>query len=135
MNGLHLTADLSACTCAATLLTDRDTLAALCRQHTLAVGLQIVAEQWHRFPDAPAGPGGITGALLLAESHLAIHTWPELAAVTLDVYVCNFGQDNVERAEALLAALLACFAAQEARINRLWRGAGYPPATCPALSG
>ena len=35
-----------------------------------------------------------SGAVLLAESHLAIHTWPERRGVTLDVYVCNFTADN-----------------------------------------
>ena len=50
-------------------------------------------------------PGGITGTILLAESHLAIHTWPERAGVTLDVYVCNFTADNTGKAEQLFEAL------------------------------
>ena len=59
-------------------------------------GLAPVGELFHRFPPAPGSdePAGITGVVLLAESHLAVHTWPELGAVTLDVYVCNFGADN-----------------------------------------
>jgi len=55
----------------------------------------VVAEAFHQFPAA-----GATGALVLAESHLAIHTWPELDAVTLDLYVCNYSQDNRAAAEA-----------------------------------
>lgn len=54
------------------------------------------------------GPG-ITGVVLLAESHLAVHTWPELRAVTLDTYVCNVGADNSSRAHALMTALIALF--------------------------
>lgn len=54
------------------------------------------------------GPG-ITGVVLLAESHLAVHTWPELGAVTLDTYVCNVGADNSARAHALMTALIALF--------------------------
>ena len=61
--------------------------------------------------------------LLLAESHLAVHTWPELGAVTLDVYVCNYGGDNSARAHALLDALVAAFGAKEAHRQSLQRGA------------
>jgi S-adenosylmethionine decarboxylase len=39
----------------------------------------------HHFP----GEGGITALVLLAESHLTIHTFPELGAVTLNVYCCR----------------------------------------------
>ncbi len=42
--------------------------------------------------------GGVTGVVVLAESHLAIHTWPEKMSVTVDVYVCNYGSDNREKA-------------------------------------
>jgi S-adenosylmethionine decarboxylase proenzyme len=121
MKGLHLTADLLGCA-AAGLLIDEAELAALCRAEVAAVGLTAVAERWHRFPDGPDGPGGITGVLLLAESHLAVHTWPERAGVTLDIYVCNFSDDNSGRAEALLAALLARFAPATHQIHRLQRG-------------
>jgi S-adenosylmethionine decarboxylase len=61
-------------------------------------GLEVVAAAFHQFPAA-----GATGALVLAESHLAIHTWPELDAVTLDLYVCNHSQDNRAAAEAAYA--------------------------------
>jgi S-adenosylmethionine decarboxylase proenzyme len=121
MTGLHVTADLLGCA-ATGLLVDEAALAALCRAEVAAVGLLAVAERWHRFPDGPDGPGGLTGVLLLAESHLAIHTWPERAGVTLDIYVCNFGRDNTSRAESLLAALLARFAPATQRIQRLQRG-------------
>lgn len=121
MNGLHLTADLYDCA-AAHLLVDEAALGALCRGEIDAAGLTVVAERWHRFPDGPNGPGGITGVLLLAESHLALHSWPEKSAVTLDIYVCNFGQDNSARAEAVLAALLQAFAPGEQKVTRLQRG-------------
>ena len=60
--------------------------------------------------------------MLLAESHVAVHTWPELGAATLDVYVCNFGADNSARAEALLAALVALFAPARSSGTRCERG-------------
>ena len=34
-------------------------------------------------------PQGVTGIVLLAESHIAIHTWPEFNYVALDIYTCG----------------------------------------------
>ncbi|HEY9101721.1 adenosylmethionine decarboxylase [Chitinimonas sp.] len=126
MNGLHLTADLYDCGNSALLL-DQPALAALCEAEVARVGLSAVSHCWHAFPASPAGPGGITGVVLLAESHLAIHTWPERAGVTLDVYVCNFGADNSLRAERLLQALLAAFAPRRQQCQRLQRGTQPEP--------
>jgi S-adenosylmethionine decarboxylase proenzyme len=106
MQGLQLTADLQGCAASLPLLADAAALASLCRGAVRDAGLTAVAEIFHPFP----AEGGITGVVLLAESHLAVHTWPELAAATVDVYVCNRGRDNSDRAEALLAALIAAFA-------------------------
>jgi len=122
MNGLHLTADLSGCAELA-LLVDQCGLARSCRATAEAAELTVVGEHWHRFPDRPDGqPGGITGMLLLAESHVAIHTWPELAAVTLDVYVCNFRADNSRKARALMDSLVDHFAASTVDRQELQRG-------------
>ena len=85
MQGLHLTADLRGCAPALPAMVDVAALRRLCVHAVSAAGLQPVGELFHRFP----APGGVTGVVLLAESHLAVHTWPELGAVTLDVYVCN----------------------------------------------
>jgi S-adenosylmethionine decarboxylase len=118
MDGLHLTADLRDCDLSRAVMTDTDALRGLCLQAVNAAGLHAVGELFHRFP----APGGITGVVLLAESHLAVHTWPEIASVTLDVYVCNFGADNTQRAERLMAVLTAAFAPGSARHHALRRG-------------
>jgi len=119
MHGLQLTADLRGCAIGRPAMTDPAVLREACRSAVRAAGLTPVGELFHRFVPAAApgvAPSGITGVVLLAESHLAVHTWPELEAATLDVYVCNLGADNSARAEALMDALLAAFA--PARIER-----------------
>ena len=60
--------------------------------------------------------------MILAESHLAVHTWPELKAVTLDLYVCNFSQDNSAAARAACERLIAAFAPGRMERRELERG-------------
>jgi spermidine synthase len=122
MQGLHLTGDLFGCGCSSATLTDLEALSTLCRTATLDAKLTIVDEKWHVFPDWNGQPGGITGTILLAESHLAIHTWPESRGVTLDVYVCNFTEDNTAKAEQLFDVLTVAFRPQKQVVNRITRG-------------
>ena len=137
MDGLHLTADLGGCDAPPALMSDSDTLARLCRDAVRSVGLQPVGELFHRFSPET---GGVTGVVLLAESHLAVHTWPELRAVTLDVYVCNVGRDNSARAGQLLDLLRQAFAPAAVEQHQLRRGgllrneaAAAAPAACPSV--
>ncbi len=120
MNGLHLTADLTGCPPGLPVQTQPAALRQLCLQAVAASGLRAVGELFHAFPP----PGGVTGVVLLAESHLAVHTWPERGAVTIDVYVCNLGRDNSACAEALMAALVAAFAPAAVQRQALHRGSG-----------
>jgi S-adenosylmethionine decarboxylase len=123
MQGLHLTADLYGCAPQIELLTDTAALRRLCLAAVDQAGLLAVGELFHRFtPARPDEPSGITGVVLLAESHLAVHTWPEKSAVTLDVYVCNFGADNSAKAQQLLALLETGFGAARALRQQLQRG-------------
>jgi len=139
MHGLHLTADLRDCPVARAPMTEPDALRRLCVDAVHAAGLQPVAELFHRFAPAPGvragAPVGITGVVLLAESHLAVHTWPEIGAATLDVYVCNLGGDNSTRAESLLATLVAAFAPATVERRAIERGAEPgAPATAAAAA-
>lgn len=127
MDGLHLTADLRGVESGLPLMRDSEALAATCREAVIASGLSGVAELFHRF-GAVDEQSGITGVVLLAESHLAIHTWPELGGVTLDVYVCNYGADNSAKAEVLMAALISAFAPATVSRQSLIRAAAPTPA-------
>lgn len=121
MEGLHLIAEARACRCDARLLVDAGALRELCLAVCSVPGLTPVGQLFHQFAHAGA-PAGATGAVILAESHLAVHTWPELGAVTLDLYVCNFSQDNSAAAHAAFDRLLAAFAPADVTRRELRRG-------------
>jgi len=133
MQGLHLTADLYGCGCAAELLIDAEALANLCRRAVADAQLTIVDEKYFTFPAYEGQPGGVTGAVLLAESHLALHTWPERSGVTLDVYVCNFSTDNSGKAEKLMDDLIVAFSPAEQNTNRILRGSADPSSKADEL--
>jgi S-adenosylmethionine decarboxylase len=122
MQGLHLTADLTQCRCNSQWLTDANYLMVHCVQAVHSAGLQAVSQLAYTFPGTAHGPGGVTATVLLAESHLCIHTWPEQAGVTVDVYVCNFGGDHSTKAHALMDALVAWFDPGHAHRQVLHRG-------------
>lgn len=122
MKGLHLTADLHGCTCSAAWLCDATLLGERCLRAVANADLQAVGQLCHTFPATAHGPGGVTATVLLAESHLCVHTWPEQRAVTLDVYVCNFGGDHSAKAHALMDSLCALFEPQRVQRQSLQRG-------------
>ena len=64
----------------------------------------------------------MTGTVLLAESHLAIHTWPESGFVTLDVYVCNYTTDNTDKAKRVFDALERALRPARKRVQAIRRG-------------
>ena len=102
MNGLHLIGDLTGCRCDPQLLLDGQRFRAKCLEMVSAAGLTTMDATFHTFEG-----GGFTGTVVLAESHLAIHTWPERQGLTLDVYVCNYSADNSAKARKLFDLLVA----------------------------
>jgi S-adenosylmethionine decarboxylase len=49
-----------------------------------ACGATVVESRFHHF-----NPHGISGVVIIAESHLAIHTWPELEYAAIDLFTCG----------------------------------------------
>lgn len=112
MDGLHVVANLYRCRGSVAHLTDADALRRFCLDSINRSGLTVLGDLFHQFQGTdtdPNAPGGVTGCVVLAESHVAIHTWPELNAVTLDVYVCNYTQDNGPKAKQVVADLMELF--------------------------
>lgn len=115
--GLHLIGDLHGCRCDARLMHDAAHLQDFCQRAVADAGLTTVGSLFHSFGEGE----GVTGAVVLAESHLALHTWPEDDYVTLDVYVCSYSCDNSAKAEALFAALQQAFQPTDPHLHRVVR--------------
>ncbi len=100
MEGMHLLGEWYGCEADMPEMTQAEPLRAMCLRLATASGMTVVGDRFYQFE-----PQGVTGTVLLAESHLAIHTWPEHGFVTIDVYVCNYTTDNTDKAERLFRAM------------------------------
>lgn len=110
--GNHLLVDCHGCSGA--VLTDVDAVRALLRKTAAAFGLTVIAESFHQYL-----PQGVSGVLILAESHLAVHTWPEREFAAIDLFTCAAGPEAARLAEFLKSAL----GADRVECRRLARGA------------
>ena len=117
MDGIHLLGEWYGCPSHAPELTRAAALRALCLECVRETGLTIVGDVFHQFE-----PQGVTGTVLLAESHLAIHTWPECGFVTVDIYVCNLATDNTGKAERLFRSLEAVLKPLRTKFQTIHRG-------------
>ena len=108
-------------------LRDPAALAALVGDVVAALALTAVGDaRWHRFP----APGGVTGLVLLAESHLAVHTFPEHGSACVNLFCC------APRAEWDWASGLARHVgAEQVRVRRVERPYAAPPPRAPGFDG
>jgi S-adenosylmethionine decarboxylase len=107
---VHLLGELFSCPHDAKLMLHAETLREQCMRLVRDSELTIVGDCFYQFPGA-----GVTGTVILAESHLAIHTWPESGYVSLDVFVCNYTSSNRPKAIKLFDSLCELFKA--GRVN------------------
>jgi S-adenosylmethionine decarboxylase len=98
----------------ANVLRDVPYLRAGMRDAADAGGANVVAEAFHVFPN-----GGVTGVLVLAQSHLSIHTWPELRLANVDLL--TYG--SVDGA-LVMAVMCERLGALDGKIDVLERGGG-----------
>lgn len=77
-------------------LVDCDRLRAVLQEGARSGEVTVLGERFHVFPN-----GAVTGVLLLAQSHLSIHTWPELLLANVDLL--TYGHVDGERVLALIA--------------------------------
>lgn len=80
--GVHLLVEYREC--APEVLDDPAELERVLQAAAAVIGAKVVTSAFHRFV-----PHGVTGFLLLEESHLSIHTWPEQAYAAVDLFSCG----------------------------------------------
>lgn len=113
---LHILADFYGCSGEPRYLTEKGSVRAKALAMIRRAGFQIVASRFHKFPSGAAGGGGITGVIIVSESHLTIHTWPERQFVNFDVFFCNYTRDNTRKARAVFAEFRKIY--RPARVKR-----------------
>jgi S-adenosylmethionine decarboxylase len=121
MIGQHLLADLH--DVAADRLVDAELLAACLVEAAARGGLTPLGPPvLHRFEG-----GGLTGYLLLSESHIALHTYPEHGYAALDIFSCGASDPR-----AALEVFRDALGAARERLTAVPRGEAIPPASTPA---
>jgi len=96
--GTHVLADLNGI--AAEKLSNCAALETLLRGAAEAAGARVLFSHFHAFGEGQ----GVTGVVLLAESHITIHTWPECGFAAADIFMC--GKSQPELALALIKKAL-----------------------------
>lgn len=110
--GQHILLDLHSCP--VEILRDVDALQTVLRQAAHAAHAQIIFQHFHHF----GGESGVTGVLLLAESHISIHTWTEHRFAAADIFVCG----EHSRADLACEVLIRGFQAQHFDLKKQFRG-------------
>ena len=120
--GRHLLVEYHGCSEA--MLDDLERVEALMNRAAVAANTSVVASVFHPFQ-----PQGVSGVVVIEESHLSIHTWPEYGYAAVDFYTC--GQGVPEEAHAVLLEGLGATGAEVMTVDR---GLGPPGRGCEVRS-
>jgi len=80
--GRHILAEVYDCD--PNILNDRELIEEILVKAALEAGAEVREVAFHKF-----SPQGVSGVVVISESHLAIHTWPELGYAAVDVFTCG----------------------------------------------
>ena len=86
--------------CNKEILNDVDALRNTLLAAANEAGATVLGESFHRF-----NPHGISGVVIIAESHLFIHTWPEYGYAAADIFTCGDTVKPEKAAEMLISKL------------------------------
>ena len=98
--GRHILAELHGCDPA--LLADRSTVESILVSSALRAGAEIREVAFHQF-----SPQGVSGVVVISESHLAVHTWPEFGYCAVDAFTCGSTVNPITACEYVATALNA----------------------------
>ncbi len=107
--GTHLLVDLWG----ATNLCDPELIDHALREAAEAAGATILHSHFHHF----SPNGGVSGVLVLAESHISIHTWPERDFAAIDIFMCGACDPHLS-----IPALKEAFKPATVNLDEQWRG-------------
>ena len=93
--GRHVLAEVYGC--GFDILNDLDRIREILVSAALSAGAEVLETTFHRF-----SPQGISGVVVISESHLAIHTWPELGYAAIDAFTCGSQVDPWVAMEAII---------------------------------
>ena len=96
--GRHLLVELHECERGA--LNDLDFIREVMVKAAVDCGAVVLGESFHRF-----SPQGVSGVVVIAESHISIHTWPEFGYAAVDVFTCGTSVKPEIAAEVLIEKL------------------------------
>ena len=96
--GRHLLVELNDCD--REVLNDLDQLRDAMLGAAIKSGAVILGDSFHRF-----SPQGVSGVVVIAESHLSVHTWPEYGYAAVDVFTCGTTVKPQKAAEVLIEKL------------------------------
>jgi S-adenosylmethionine decarboxylase len=80
--GTHIIVELSECN--ADILSDVEMVTDILVTAAQQANAEVLQTAFHRFT-----PQGVSGVVVIAESHLSIHTWPEYGYAAMDIYTCG----------------------------------------------
>lgn len=123
-SGRHVLGELTGCS--AELLDHAELLERRLRECASEGGATVVSSHFHRF-----SPQGVSGVVVIAESHITIHSWPELGYAAVDVFTCG----RPEIAEGVMKLIVAALGATAADVTSFDRSPGHiPRRLAPALT-
>jgi S-adenosylmethionine decarboxylase len=108
--GRHILVECSGCNPA--ILNDIDAVQEVLTEAALAAKAEVRERAFHRFT-----PLGVSGVIVISESHLSIHTWPEYGYAALDIYTCG-SQTMPWTACQLVAAKFGASSVQAMEVKR-----------------
>lgn len=92
--GKHLIVELYECD--REIINDLRAVEKIMIEAAVSAKATVVEHRFHKF-----APHGISGVLIIAESHFAIHTWPEFGYCAVDIFTCGNLTDNSAALETL----------------------------------
>jgi S-adenosylmethionine decarboxylase proenzyme len=118
--GRHVLAEMTGCP--PEVLNDVAGLETCFRNCAVEGGATLVSSHFHHF-----SPQGVSGVVVIAESHVTVHTWPEHGYAAVDVFTCG----RPEVAETVMALIIDALHAENVHRTSFQRGPHAAPTAAP----